>query len=128
MRVIIAAAIAGAALAGVAGAAQPAGEQGARQCFYLRDVTSWREVGDRQVNVQVNNRDLYRLDLVQQCPQLRFVGQTLAIEQSGVDGPICSGIQADIRVPGQGAAPCPVQSIRKYSAEEVQALPRAERP
>ena len=102
----------------------------ARQCFRQRDITSWRAVGDSQVNLQVNYRDVYRLDLNGRCPQLNSAFETIGVKSVGAGDEICSGLQLDVIVPESGrlSFPCPVQSMTKLTPEEVKALPKKEQP
>jgi hypothetical protein len=131
MRVI---AISAAVLLGVAvtssAVTPPAKAAAARQCFRSRDITSWRAVGDSQVNLQVNYRDVYRLDLNGRCTQLNSAFETLAVKSVGSGDEVCSGLQLDVIVPDQGRLnfPCPVQSMTKLTPDEVKALPKRERP
>jgi len=124
--VLVAAALTGVAPAAVAA---PASETG-RQCFYSRDVTSWRAVGSRQVNIQVNHRDVYRLDLVAACPQLSSAGETIGLVPFGASDQVCLGIEVDVVVPQRGLTPipCPVKTITRLSPAEAKALPKRQRP
>ncbi|MEO6339214.1 MAG: DUF6491 family protein [Caulobacteraceae bacterium] len=108
----------------------PAKAAAAPQCFRQRDITSWRAVGDSQVNLQVNYRDVYRLDLNGRCTQLNSAFETIGVKSVGAGDEICSGLQLDVIVPSQGRLefPCPVQSMTKLTADEVKALPKRERP
>ena len=131
MRVIAisAAVLLGAAMASSA-VTPPAKAAAARQCFRSRDITSWRAVGDSQVNLQVNYRDVYRLDLNGRCTQLDSAFETLAVKSVGASDEVCSGLQLDVIVPDQGRLnfPCPVQTMTKLTPDEVKALPKRERP
>jgi hypothetical protein len=119
--------LAGAALAAVAGSSAFAAAS-REQCFVAKDMTGWRAVGDRQVNVQVRNTDVYKLDLGTDCPQLRFAGPVIGLQSNGAGSFICENSLADIKVPGQGAATCPVTHISRYTPDQVKALPKAQRP
>ena len=124
-RTLIAALMGLAAAAGSGVAAQAAT---ANACFYSRDITNWRAVGDKQVNLEINSRDVYRLDLATPCSQLAFAHQTLILDARGAGGPVCANSLADIIVPHQGGLRCPVQTITKLSKEEAKALPKKEQP
>jgi hypothetical protein len=119
------AALVGAAAVSTSLAAQAAT---ANACFYSRDITNWRAVGDKQVNLEVNSRDVYRLDLALPCSQLAFAHETLILDSRGSPGPVCSNSLADIIVPHQGGFTCPVKTITRLSREEAKALPKKERP
>lgn len=124
----IAGAVLAAGLAGASGAqAAPSPARGGA-CFWSRDVTNWRAVGERQVNLEVLNRDVYRLDLAQDCPQLKFAGQAIELAAGGTSGPVCASSLPDIIVPRQGGIRCPVSKITKLTADQVKSLPKAERP
>src|SRR5262249_52691938 len=117
-------------LAGPAAAAPQSKPPEARQCFFSRDITSWREAG-QAVNLQVNNRDVYHLDLMGPCPQLRFTGEVIAVKTRRGDPAICSGLDVDVIVPQAGGglpATCPVTGITKLTPDEVKALPKGQRP
>jgi hypothetical protein len=103
----------------------------ARQCFYSRDITSWREAGNQAVNLQVNNRDVYHLDLMGPCPQLRFTGERIGVKTRRGDPIICGGLDIDVLVPQPGGGLptiCPVTQITKLTPDEVKALPKGQRP
>ena len=126
---ICAALLMGAAVTSSA-ATPPAKAAAARQCFRQRDITSWRAVGDSQVNLQVNYRDVYRLDLNGRCTPLNSAFETIGVKSVGAGDEICSGLQLDVIVPESGrlSFPCPVQRMTKLTADEVKALPKRERP
>jgi hypothetical protein len=115
-----------AALSLAAAPATPAAAATTDQCFLSRDMTNWRAVGVRQVNVEVRNREVYRLDLGFDCPQLKFAGERIGIEARG-GAFICQSSLPDVVVPGQGVT-CPVTRVTKLTPEQVKALPKNERP
>ncbi|HTI66592.1 MAG TPA: DUF6491 family protein [Caulobacteraceae bacterium] len=111
-----------------AGAAAPVSAAATGEtCFLSSDMTNWRAVGDRQVNVEVRNREVYRLDLGFACPQLKFAGERIGVEARG-GAFICQSSLADVVVPGQGAISCPVTHITRLTPDQVKALPKKERP
>ena len=67
-------------------AAQPAAP---RQCFFQRNLNSWKEVGDRQVNLRVGVRDIYQIELNAPCLNLRW-SERLGIENRGSSS-VCTG-------------------------------------
>ena len=103
---LLALAVAALGAAGPASAAKAPVQGG--QCFLSGDVTNWRAVGDRQVNLEVRTREVYRLDLGFECPQLRFAAETIGITARGAGLFVCESSLADIVVPGQGGITCPV--------------------
>ena len=121
-------ALAAATLAGAAPASATKAPVQGGQCFLSGDVTNWRAVGDRQVNLEVRSREVYRLDLAFECPQLRFAAETIGITAHGGGLFVCDSSLADIVVPGQGGIQCPVTHITRLTPDEVKALPKKERP
>jgi hypothetical protein len=102
----------------------------ARQCFFARDVTSWREVGNQAVNLQVNNRDVYRVDLFAPCPELRRAFERIGVKTRAGSDSVCTGADIDIVVPQEGgpATSCLGSNVTALSADQVKALPKRERP
>jgi len=120
-----------AALAAAAAAPASAQTKPARQCFFSSQLSSWKEVGDSAVNLRVGVSDIYRLDLLSPCPDLRWA-EAVGIETRGGDSHICSGLDVSLIVP-RGVTHtvpqrCMATSLRKLSREEAAALPKSERP
>jgi hypothetical protein len=126
LRRILPAVLALGVAATVAAAAPAPTKPAGGACFWSRDITNWRDVGERQVNLEVLHRDVYRLDLAFDCPSLHFAHQSLILDAAG-GGPVCASSLPDVIVPGQ-AVRCPVTRITKLTPEEVKALPKKERP
>ena len=103
----------------------------ARQCFFARDLSSWKEVGDRTVNLRVGVSDLYQLDLLAPCPDLPWA-EAIGIETRGGSNQICSGLDVSLIVPASVTRTvpqrCMATSLRKLSKAEADALPRSQRP
>jgi hypothetical protein len=130
-RPITSACVAALIACGTAGAAAAETASHARQCFFSSELSSWREVGDKQVNLRVGVSDVYRLDLIGHCLDLPFA-ETIGIETRGGSSEICSGLDVNLIVPQREthAFPerCMATSLRKLSKAEVDALPRGQRP
>ena len=111
--------------AGPAAAAEP------RACFFSNELSNWREVGDRQVNLRVGVRDVYELKLLAPCQDLRYA-ESIGIETRGGSSSICSGLDVNLIVPSSvtHSIPqrCMATSLRKLSKDEARALPPKERP
>jgi hypothetical protein len=108
-------------------AAPPAKPQ-TRSCFFKRQLDSWKEVGDRQVNVRVGVRDVYSIALDSPCWNLRWA-QRLGVEARGTNS-ICTGDMITVIVPDRTTGPdrCFGRVTRHLTPEEVAALPPKERP
>ena len=133
MRVLIAplAALASLALAGCAAGARLNADAGpatgGRQCFWANNVTGFRAVDDRTVNLRVGVREVYRLDLIGPCPDVDWASQ-IAIQSRGGSS-ICTGLDAVLIAPTSiGPQRCQVRTVRRLTPEEVAALPDAARP
>lgn len=99
----------------------------ARQCFRAQDVNGFTAVNDRQVNLRVGVSDIWRLDLFARCPDVDW-SLRLGIESRGSSW-ICSGLDATIIAPSPiGPQRCAVQSLRKLTPQEVEALEPKAKP
>ncbi|MBS0360856.1 MAG: hypothetical protein JSR98_05720 [Proteobacteria bacterium] len=100
------------------------------QCFWARNVTSFAAPDDHTVYVRVNQRDVYRLDLMIPCPDVNW-NQRIALESShGAGGSICNALDAEIisHATGLGRQRCPVKTLTKLTPEEAAALPKHAKP
>jgi hypothetical protein len=105
-----------------AGAAQA--QKPVQACFRTGDVTAWRAVGTRAVNIQARYREVYRLDFAYPCDALRFAGERIGFDKV-VSGPVCSGIDVDVLVHRMS---CPVKTITQLTKAQIAALPKNQRP
>jgi hypothetical protein len=99
-----------------------------RACFFKQELNSWKEVGDRQVNLKVSVRDIYQVALDAPCLNIRWT-QRLGIEDRGSNS-ICTGDLVTLIVPDQPTGPdrCFGRVTRKLTPEEAAALPPKDRP
>jgi hypothetical protein len=124
---------ASAALAGApASSAEPAPAPAkAKTCFEASQLTSWREAGDRTVNLRVGVNDVYQLKLLNSCPDLPFA-EAIGIETTRGNHWICSGLDVNLIVPGTVTHTipqrCMATSLHRLSPEEAKALPPKEKP
>src|SRR5476649_2487808 len=113
-----------AALAGPAAAA-------GKECFFASQLSSWKEAGDKTVNLRVGVGDVYQLKLIAPCPDLPYA-EAVGVETLGGSSTICSGLDVSLVLPHgvaqAGPQRCMATSLRKLSPEEVRALPRKEMP
>lgn len=129
MKSITSAAVLGLVIATAACAptAPLSGPSPARQCFRAQDVNGFTAVNDRQVNLRVGVNDIWRLDLFARCPDVDW-SLRLGIESRGSSW-ICSGLDATIIAPSPiGPQRCAVQSLRKLTLQEVEALEPKAKP
>jgi len=99
-------------------------------CFWARNITSFAAPDDHTVYVKVNQRDVYRLDLMISCPDVQF-NQRVELQSSrGAGGSICGPLDADIvsHATGLGRQRCPVKALTKLTPDEIAALPKHAKP
>ena len=99
----------------------------ARQCFYERNINNFTVPGNRLVYIRVGVADIYRLDLMTDCPEITF-RQDLGFSRSA-SGNICAPVDMQIQFRQNGVRRiCQVSDLRKLSPDEVAALPKRDRP
>lgn len=116
------------ALAGSAAAAEPAKQtRPARSCFFTSQVSNFSAIDDRTVIVRVGVKDRYRLELFSPCYDIEWNNE-IGITSRGSSS-ICNGAGAEIISPGAlGPQTCRINRVVKLTPEEVEALPRRNRP
>lgn len=126
VRAVAAGAVLSALAALAAAQAQPA--QPPRQCFFHRNLNSWKEVGDRQVNLRIGVNDIYQLELNAPCWNLKWA-ETLGFENRGSSS-ACTGDTVILVVPDRalGTDRCFAHIVRKLTPQEAAALPPKQRP
>jgi hypothetical protein len=118
-----------AALIAVGGAAQAqaAPAKAERSCFYAKNVSGFRASDDKTVYLRVGVKDVYRLDLMGPCPDVNW-NESIALVSRGSSF-ICTGLDAEVVSHSPiGPQRCPVQTLRKLTPAETQALPKGSRP
>lgn len=100
-----------------------------RQCFYLSDWRGWTAPDKNTLYMKVRGRDVYRVDLAYGSNQLTWPGTHLVSIVRGPDS-ICHPLDLDLRVSdGMGfAIPIRAKTITKLTPEQIQALPKKDRP
>lgn len=102
-----------------------------KACFFANQLSSWKEAGDKTVNLRVGVGDIYQLTLIAPCPDLPYA-EAVGIETRGGSSTICSGLDVSLVLPRgvaqAGPQRCMAASLRKLTPEEIRALPRKERP
>ncbi|HEX4195811.1 MAG TPA: DUF6491 family protein [Caulobacteraceae bacterium] len=119
---------AGVVLSATAASAQPAANNG-NQCFWKRNINGFQAPNDRTVYIRVGVRDIYRLDLMNDCTGLTF-RQGIGLETIPPgDGQICNALQATVVYNDTGIRNrCPVTAIHKLTPAEIAALPKRDLP
>lgn len=98
-----------------------------QQCFFASTVSSYREAGDRAVNLRAG-RNAYQLELFAPCPELGRAQKILLDSRAGGSS-ICTGLDVEVIVPTSiGPRRCPGRSLRRLTDAETAALPAAQRP
>jgi hypothetical protein len=99
-------------------------------CFWQRNVTSFAAPDDHTVYVKVNQRDVYRLDLMISCPDVDWNERVALVSSRGAGGSICGPLDAKIvsHATGIGAQSCPVKAMTKLTPAEIAALPKRAKP
>jgi len=98
-------------------------------CFWAHNVNGFNAPNDKTVYIRVGVSEIYRLDLMSECPGLTFK-QDIGLERepSG-DSFICNPLQATVVYRDTGIPQrCPVTAIHKLSPDEAAALPKKYRP
>lgn len=109
------------------GLAQPAAKS-ADQCFLASDVNGFNAPDDHTLYIKVGVSDVYRLDLMSDCPGLRF-RDGIGLERTPASSWICSPLDATVVYRETGMPErCPVTAIHKLTKAEVEALPKRDRP
>jgi hypothetical protein len=104
------------------------GRAESRQCFYARNISNYTAVGNRLVYLRVGVADIYRLDLMNDCPELSF-RQTIEFARADPGSSICSANDLTLHFDEAGAHRiCPVLDMRKLTPDEVALLPKRDRP
>jgi hypothetical protein len=97
-------------------------------CFYRRNINGFSVPNDHTVYIRVGGRDVVRLDLMNECPGLTF-RQSFGLEDRPANAWICSPLDATVVFRETGIrSRCPVRAIHKLTPDEIQALPKRDRP
>jgi len=107
-----------------------------RTCFRVQDITGIAPASnlgaDRRdgVNVRVNSRDFYQLEVLQPCgPQLDD-SQQIGVVSRGGSSFICANADAEVIAKPQSlpTTRCTVTKLRKLDVAEVASLPAGQKP
>ncbi|HTI66889.1 MAG TPA: DUF6491 family protein [Caulobacteraceae bacterium] len=122
--------LAGGALAlGLAASAAAQPQTQGRQCFSSTSIRGVQPVGDRQVNVRVDTKDVFRIDLTESCFGLRQPQRVIDLSPVASGVSMCSGADIRLGVSVDGfRSECFIGSVTRLSPGEVAALANRERP
>jgi uncharacterized protein DUF6491 len=116
--------VAGGAALTVGAHAQPRGGHRGDQCFLSSNINGFQAPNDHTVFIRVGVNDIYRLDLMNDCPGLSF-RHGFGLKSTPGDPWICSPIQATVVFRETGIHNrCPVSGIHRLTPPEVAALPK----
>lgn len=101
---------------------------GPRQCFLASQVNGFHPVDAHTVHVHVGASDVYELDIVGFCPNVRWENR-IGIRSTGGGSWVCRGLDAELLVPSQfgtsGVDRCLVRAVRQLTEEQARAIRRA---
>lgn len=127
-RLILTLAAGGLAL-GLAASATAQSAPAARQCFSSTSIRGVTPVGDRQVNVRVNMKDVFRIDLTEPCSGLRQPQRVIDLSPVGSGVSMCSGAEIRLGVTVDGfRRECFIDHVTKLTPDQIAALPKREIP
>ncbi len=118
-----------AACAPVEGGGMAAGTDGersaeGRQCFFVREVSGYRDAPDgpggaERIYVDVGARETYLFETFGACPELDWA-HGIGFDARGV-GSICHGYDVELIVPDRNLGPrrCPVRMVQKVPKAET---------
>lgn len=117
-----------AACAGTAERSTGAEASAGRQCVFVRNINSFRAVDRSTVLFRAGVNDIWRAELFAPCNDIQFT-QVLGLRSRGGGSSICGPLDAELLVRGPtGQQRCPLNSLRRLTAEEVAALAPRDRP
>ena len=106
----------------------PAKDAARQQCFYSSNINNFTTEADRIVYIRVGVADVYRLDLMTECPELGF-RYNVQFTRADRGSSICSPVDLTISYRQNGARRiCPVVDMHKLTPEQIAALPKRLRP
>ncbi len=129
--------------AALTGAAGPAGKAtvaapgvdaaaaatGANSCFRRSsDVRNHTVGGPNTLYLDVNGRDVYRVEMSNNCLASAVSSDPLIFRNFGGGQTVCKPLDLDISIASGGQQRCIISSLSKLTPAEVAALPKKMRP
>jgi hypothetical protein len=97
-------------------------------CFVRRNINGFSAPNDHTVYIRVGVSEIFRLDLMTDCPRLTF-RQEFGLEDRPASPWVCSPLDATVVYRETGIpVRCPVKSIHKLTDDEIKALPKRDHP
>lgn len=108
------------------------GTRAEHQCFDVSQVRNFRQGRSGTLYLRVRNDEVYQADQSGGCLNLNFAFQLAVLPDlpNATGGRVCIGDSARVVTPGPSphAGTCRVRVSKRLTAEEVDALPAAQRP
>ena len=99
-----------------------------QSCFYVHDITNFVSNDDKTLYFSVINRAIYRLDMVNSCPELSF-RQSINLNSTPSGSSVCSAIQLSLSFRDEGIRnQCLIRDLHQLTPAEVAVLPKRDRP
>jgi hypothetical protein len=110
--------------------AQDSAQAGAsrRQCFNAANVTGFRQIDARTVDLNVGASRVFRVELVGTCPEVREA-VSLGVRARSGSSFICDDLDVELIVPSSVTGPrvCPAVSLRQRTPAELESERAARR-
>jgi len=110
--------------------AQAAGASEAGRCFFITQYQDWRAPDANTVYIRVMPQLVYKLGLSRACPALKWPRAHLIVRTRGGDS-ICTANDwiLSVSMGLQGAnEPCIVKTMTLLTPQQVDSLPRGQKP
>ncbi len=120
-----------ASVLGLAAATESHAQQShaADQCFFTCDIQNYLAPDDHTLYLRVRNNAIYRIDLINACPEMPMNIGHIALQTVAGSGTICHAIDLDLKVSSNGTSTaCLIKSLHRLTPEEAAALPKEDRP
>jgi len=104
--------------------------RGTRDCFDADNISGFTAPDEKTVYVRATRSRVYELQVLGSCPNLDWT-HTIGLRTRGGSARVCTGMDVDLVVPQDsrmGRLSCAVRTMRRLSPEEIEALPKGERP
>jgi hypothetical protein len=120
-----AAAVAAAVAAPISAQAAPARQD----CFYSSEWRGWSSPDPRTIYIRVGARDVYRIDLLGNNGRLKS-GDRFLVNQVRGSSVVCTALDLNLTVSDHQGFQTPLfpRTLTKLTPEEVQAIPKQDRP
>jgi hypothetical protein len=100
------------------------------RCFMVDQLQNWRAPDDKTIYIRVQLGKFYRLDLAQDCPELKYADSHIVLRVHGPEM-VCYAVDLDLLVAQSLSdikTACIVKSITPLAPDEVAAIPAKFKP